>query len=78
MYKRQDPETKMVHFIGKDNIVFHCIVFPAMLRAVVLTEHMFFRDFDLFKQFFQIFWINQICSLKVGTGKVGGHIGYIK
>ena len=29
----KDPETKMVHFIGKDNIVFHCIVFPAMLRA---------------------------------------------
>jgi len=29
----KDPETKMVHFIGKDNIVFHCIIFPAMLRA---------------------------------------------
>ena len=29
----KDPETKMVHFIGKDNIVFHCIVFPAMLKA---------------------------------------------
>ncbi|MDR1646063.1 MAG: methionine--tRNA ligase [Tannerellaceae bacterium] len=29
----KDPETKIVHFIGKDNIVFHCIVFPAMLRA---------------------------------------------
>ena len=29
----KDPETKMVHFIGKDNIVFHCIVFPSMLRA---------------------------------------------
>ena len=29
----KDPETKMVHFIGKDNIVFHCIVFPVMLRA---------------------------------------------
>ena len=29
----KDPSTKMVHFIGKDNIVFHCIVFPAMLRA---------------------------------------------
>jgi len=28
-----DEETKMVHFIGKDNIVFHCIMFPAMLRA---------------------------------------------
>ena len=29
----KDPETRMVHFIGKDNIVFHCIVFPTMLRA---------------------------------------------
>ena len=29
----KDPETRLVHFIGKDNIVFHCIVFPAMLRA---------------------------------------------
>ncbi|MCD7970042.1 MAG: methionine--tRNA ligase [Alistipes sp.] len=29
----KDPQTKLVHFIGKDNIVFHCIVFPAMLRA---------------------------------------------
>ena len=29
----QDPETKLVHFIGKDNIVFHCIVFPSMLKA---------------------------------------------
>ena len=29
----KDPETRMVHFIGKDNIVFHCIIFPAMLRA---------------------------------------------
>ncbi len=29
----KDPETKMVHFIGKDNIVFHCIVFPSMLKA---------------------------------------------
>ena len=29
----KDPETKLVHFIGKDNIVFHCIVFPAMLMA---------------------------------------------
>ena len=29
----KDPETKMVHFIGKDNIVFHCIVFPSMLMA---------------------------------------------
>ena len=29
----KDPETKMVHFIGKDNIVFHCIIFPCMLKA---------------------------------------------
>lgn len=28
-----DQETKLVHFIGKDNIVFHCIMFPAMLKA---------------------------------------------
>ena len=29
----KDKETRMVHFIGKDNIVFHCIIFPAMLKA---------------------------------------------
>ena len=29
----QDEETRLVHFIGKDNIVFHCIVFPTMLKA---------------------------------------------
>jgi methionyl-tRNA synthetase len=29
----QDKETRLVHFIGKDNIVFHCIIFPAMLMA---------------------------------------------
>ncbi len=29
----KDEQTKLVHFIGKDNIVFHCIVFPAMLKA---------------------------------------------
>ena len=29
----QDKDTKLVHFIGKDNIVFHCIIFPAMLKA---------------------------------------------
>jgi methionyl-tRNA synthetase len=29
----KDPDTKMIHFIGKDNIVFHCIIFPAMLKA---------------------------------------------
>ena len=29
----KDPDTELVHFIGKDNIVFHCIIFPAMLKA---------------------------------------------
>ncbi|MGM9868789.1 MAG: methionine--tRNA ligase [Sodaliphilus sp.] len=29
----QDADTRLIHFIGKDNIVFHCIVFPAMLKA---------------------------------------------
>ncbi|NDV63721.1 methionine--tRNA ligase [Bacteroides sp. 224] len=29
----KDPKSRLVHFIGKDNIVFHCIVFPAMLKA---------------------------------------------
>ena len=29
----QDPETRLVHFIGKDNIVFYCIIFPTMLKA---------------------------------------------
>ena len=29
----KDEDTKLIHFIGKDNIVFHCIVFPAMLKA---------------------------------------------
>lgn len=29
----KDKDTKMIHFIGKDNIVFHCIIFPAMLKA---------------------------------------------
>lgn len=32
----KDPETRLLHFIGKDNIVFHCIVFPAMLKAGVI------------------------------------------
>lgn len=34
-YKKwwKDPNTRMIHFIGKDNIVFHCIVFPSMLMA---------------------------------------------
>ena len=29
----QDPTSRLIHFIGKDNIVFHCIVFPTMLKA---------------------------------------------
>lgn len=29
----KDPKTKLVHFIGKDNIVFHCIIFPSVLKA---------------------------------------------
>lgn len=29
----KDPETRLVHFIGKDNIVFHCIIFPTMLKV---------------------------------------------
>ncbi len=29
----KDPETRLVHFIGKDNIVFHCIIFPILLKA---------------------------------------------
>jgi methionyl-tRNA synthetase len=29
----KDPETRLIHFIGKDNIVFHCIIFPSMLKA---------------------------------------------
>lgn len=29
----KDPETRLLHFIGKDNIVFHCIIFPCMLKA---------------------------------------------
>jgi len=29
----QNPDTKLIHFIGKDNIVFHCIIFPSMLKA---------------------------------------------
>lgn len=29
----KDPETRMLHFIGKDNIVFHCIIFPCILKA---------------------------------------------
>lgn len=29
----KDPETRLIHFIGKDNIVFHCIIFPCILKA---------------------------------------------
>jgi methionyl-tRNA synthetase len=29
----KDPQTRLIHFIGKDNIVFHCIIFPAMLKG---------------------------------------------
>ena len=29
----KDPETRMIHFIGKDNIVFHCLIFPVMMKA---------------------------------------------
>ncbi len=29
----KDPETRLVHFIGKDNIVFHCMIFPVMMKA---------------------------------------------
>ena len=38
----QNKETELIHFIGKDNIVFHCIVFPAMLKAhgdYILPKH---------------------------------------
>lgn len=44
----QDEGTKLVHFIGKDNIVFHCIMFPAMLRAhgeYVLPENVPANEF---------------------------------
>ncbi len=44
----KDPETKIVNFIGKDNIVFHCIMFPAMLRAhggYVLPENVPANEF---------------------------------
>jgi methionyl-tRNA synthetase len=30
----KDPETRLIHFIGKDNIVFHCIIFPCILKAM--------------------------------------------
>ncbi|HEX2535682.1 MAG TPA: methionine--tRNA ligase subunit beta, partial [Chitinophagaceae bacterium] len=42
-----DPETKLVHFIGKDNIVFHCIIFPAMLklRGYILPDNVPANEF---------------------------------
>jgi methionyl-tRNA synthetase len=44
----QDKATRLVHFIGKDNIVFHCIIFPAMLMAMedyVLPENVPANEF---------------------------------
>ena len=44
----KDSETKMVHFIGKDNIVFHCIIFPAMLKtegSYILPENVPANEF---------------------------------
>ena len=44
----KDSDTKLVHFIGKDNIVFHCIVFPSMLKAYgdyVLPENVPANEF---------------------------------
>ena len=44
----KSEDTKLVHFIGKDNIVFHCIVFPAMLKAYggyVLPENVTANEF---------------------------------
>jgi methionyl-tRNA synthetase len=44
----KDEDTKLVHFIGKDNIVFHCLIFPAMLKAhgeYVLPENVPANEF---------------------------------
>lgn len=44
----QDPETRLIHFIGKDNIVFHCIIFPIMLKAhgdYILTDNVPANEF---------------------------------
>ncbi len=44
----KDGDTKLVHFIGKDNIVFHCIIFPAMLKAAgdyILPENVPANEF---------------------------------
>ncbi len=44
----KSPDTRLVHFIGKDNIVFHCIVFPSMLKAYgdyILPDHVPANEF---------------------------------
>jgi len=44
----EDQNTRLVHFIGKDNIVFHCIIFPAMLKAhggFILPDHVPANEF---------------------------------
>lgn len=44
----QGPDTRLTHFMGKDNIVFHCIIFPAMLRAhgdFILPTHVPANEF---------------------------------
>lgn len=44
----QDPTTQLVHFIGKDNIVFHCLIFPVMLQAhgdFILPKHVPANEF---------------------------------
>jgi len=44
----QDKDTRLIHFIGKDNIVFHCIIFPAMLKehgAFILPENIPANEF---------------------------------
>ena len=44
----KDPETRLVHFIGKDNIVFHCIVFPSMCKGegeYILTDNVPANEF---------------------------------
>ncbi|MDO5655102.1 MAG: methionine--tRNA ligase [Flavobacteriaceae bacterium] len=44
----QDPNTQLIHFIGKDNIVFHCVIFPVMLKAhgeFILPQHVPANEF---------------------------------
>jgi methionyl-tRNA synthetase len=44
----KDPDTRMIHFIGKDNIVFHCIIFPSMLKhegSYILPENVPANEF---------------------------------